>query len=61
MMIWDYIRVRSAGNIITISESHNFCVDSVSDEKINNFSDGKLGHMTYFEKCVLKKPIAIVI
>ena len=61
MMIWDYIWARSAGNIITISESHNFCVDSVSDEKINNFSDGKFGHMTYFEKCVLKKPIAIVI
>ena len=61
MMIWYYIRARSAGNIITISESHNFCVDSVSDEKINNFSDGKFGHMTYFEKCVLTKPIAIVI
>ena len=61
MMIWDYIRAWSAGNIITISESHYFCVDSVTDEKINNFSDGKLGHMLYFEKCVLKKPIAILI
>ena len=61
MMIWDYIRVRSAGNIITISESHKFCVDSVTDEKIDNFSDGKFGHMTYFEKCVLKTPIAILI
>ena len=61
MMIWDYIRARSAGNIITISESHCFCVDSVTDEKINNFSDGKLGHVTSLEKCVLKKPIAIVI
>ena len=60
-MIWDYIRARSARNIITISGSHYFCVDSVTDEKINNFSDGKLGHVTYFEKCVLKKPIAIAI
>ena len=58
MMIWDYIRARSGGNIITISESHYFRVDSVSDEKMNNFSDAKLGCMTYFEKCVLKKPIA---
>ena len=56
---WDYIRARRARSIITISYPHYFCVDSVSDEKINNFSDGKLKHKTYFEKCELTETIYI--
>ena len=62
--LWDYRRMQSTGDVIAISQlkseeqsnTESCCfrlkpeVNDVSDEKINNFSDGSLKRMNYFEK-----------